>query len=190
MPATLVLRGGSVVDGTGAPARRADVAVDGDRVVAVAELPPDVAAQDLDASGLVVTPGFVNVLSHAWGSLQLDPTGASDLLQGVTTEIFGEAFSLGPGGGPGLAEAVRMFDIDAGTRLDFGRLSEGLSTLERNGIAPNIASFVGGHNLRILAAGFDDRPLTSAELDLLRGVVEEEMQDGALGIGTALIYPP
>src|SRR3954447_3759704 len=97
MPATLVLRGGSVVDGTGAPAVRADVAVDGDRIVAVGELPGEVDAQDLDASGLVVAPGFVNVLSHAWGTLQLDPTGASDLLQGVTTEVFGEAFSLGPG---------------------------------------------------------------------------------------------
>jgi len=74
MPATLVLRGGSVVDGTGAPARRADVAVDGDRIVAVGDLPEHVDAQVVDATGLTVAPGFVNMLSHAWGTLQLDPT--------------------------------------------------------------------------------------------------------------------
>src|SRR4051812_22821488 len=189
MPIDRVIRGGTVFDGSGAPGVRADVAIEGDRITLLGALPDRVDADVIDATGLAVTPGFINVLSHAWGSLQLDPSGASDLLQGVTTEVFGEAFSLGPGGAV-IGEAVRMFDIDAGMRLDFDRLSDGLTTLERNGVAPNVASFVGGHNLRLIAAGFDDRPLTAAEIDHLRGVVEEEMQDGALGIGTALIYPP
>src|SRR4051812_19172133 len=189
MARPLPIRNGPVVDGTGEPGRRADVLVRDDRIVAVGTVEAAVDADVIDATGLAVTPGFVNVLSHAWGSLQRDPSGASDLLQGVTTEVFGEAFSLGPGGKT-IGEAARMFDLDAGMRLDFDRLSDGLTTLERNGVAPNVASFVGGHNLRLIAAGFDDRPLTAAEIDHLRGVVEEEMQDGALGIGTALIYPP
>ncbi|HET6818259.1 MAG TPA: D-aminoacylase [Mycobacteriales bacterium] len=188
MPATLVLRGGTVVDGTGAPARRADVAVDGDRIVAVGELDADVDAQVLDATGQVVAPGFVNVLSHAWGTLQVDPSGASDLLQGVTTEVFGEAFSLGPGE---VSKALRNWDgLGGGAQVDFDRLSEGLDHLERRGVAPNVASFIGGVNLRVLGAGFDDRPLTTDELDRLGALVDEEMAEGALGIGTALIYAP
>jgi N-acyl-D-amino-acid deacylase len=190
MPASLVIRGGTVVDGTGAPARVADVVVQDDRIVAVGDVTDGVDAEQLDATGCVVSPGFVNVLSHAWGSLQHDPTGASDLLQGVTTEVFGEAFSLGPTDGR-LGEALRPWgDLSEQARVDFDRLSQGLDHLASAGVAPNVASFIGGANLRILGAGFDDRPLTDAELDRLTALVEEEMQDGALGIGTALIYPP
>jgi len=190
MPASLVIRGGTVVDGTGAPARVADVVVRDDRIVAVGDVAEDIDAEQLDANGCVVSPGFVNVLSHAWGSLQLDPTGASDLLQGVTTEVFGEAFSLGPTDGR-LGEALRPWgDLSEQISVDFDRLSQGLDHLAAAGVAPNVASFIGGANLRILGAGFDDRPLTDAELDRLTGLVEEEMQEGALGIGTALIYPP
>jgi N-acyl-D-amino-acid deacylase len=190
MPVTLVVRGGTLVDGTGAPGRRADIAVDGDRIVAVGELPADIDAEVLDATGCVVAPGFVNVLSHAWGSLQRDPTGASDLLQGVTTEVFGEAFSLGPSD-ERLVESLRHWDdLLESARVDFDRLSEGLDHLEKSGVAPNVASFVGGTNLRILAAGFEDGPADPAELDRVRGILEEEMQEGALGVGTALIYPP
>lgn len=190
MPATMVIRGGTVIDGTGAPGRLADVVVDGDRVVAVGDVPDWVDALVLDALGHVVSPGFVNVLSHAWGSLQRDPTGASDLFQGVTTEVFGEAFSLGPSDAR-LVESLRPWgDLAADAKVDFDRLSDGLDYLESNGVAPNVASFIGGTNLRILAAGFDEGPADPAALDRVRAIVEEEMQDGALGIGTALIYPP
>ena len=187
MPASLVIRGGTVVDGTGTAARKADVAVDGDRIVGIGTI-GDVDAPTLDATGQVVTPGFVNVLSHAWGSLQSDGTGGSDLLQGVTTEVFGEAFSLGPGQ---VSQALRNWDeLGGGAQVDFDRLSQGLDHLVRGGVAPNVASFIGGVNLRVLGAGFDDRPLEPAELDRLRALVDEEMSDGALGIGTALIYAP
>src|SRR3954471_24915082 len=190
MPASLVIRGGTVLDGTGAPPRRADVVVDGDRVVAVGDIEADVDASVLDASGHVVAPGFINVLSHAWGSLQRDGSGASDLIQGVTTEVFGEAFSLGPSDGR-LTEAMRPWGgLGEDARVEFDRLSQGLDHLQGLGVAPNIASFIGGMNLRVLGAGFEDRPLDSAELDRLRALVDEEMADGALGIGTALIYPP
>jgi N-acyl-D-amino-acid deacylase len=187
MPASLVIRGGTVVDGTGAAARPADVVIDGDRIAAIGVV-DDVDAPVLDATGQIVAPGFINVLSHAWGSLQIDATGGSDLLQGVTTEVFGEAFSLGPGK---VSEALRNWDALGGdAEVDFDRLSQGLDHLERKGVAPNVASFIGGVNLRVLGAGFDDRPLQPAELDRLRALVDEEMAEGALGIGTALIYAP
>ncbi len=190
MPATLVIRGGTVVDGTGAEPRPADVAIDGDRVVEIAER-IEADAETIDATGRVVAPGFINALSHAWGSLQLDPTGASELLQGVTTEVFGEAFSLGPSERGLLTEAMQPWpELAAGAQVEFDRLSAGLDHLERAGVAPNVASFIGGVNLRLIGAGFDDRPLEAAELDRLRGIVAEEMQEGALGIGTALIYAP
>jgi len=185
-----LIRGGTVIDGTGSAGRSADVLVEGDRIAAVGEVSPDVDAAVLDATGQVVTPGFINVLSHAWGSLQLDPTGASDLLQGVTTEIFGEAFSLGPSDGR-LSESLKPWgDLSEQGQVDFERLSQGLAYLESKGVAPNVASFIGGHNLRILAAGFDEGPADPAALDRVCAIVEEEMQDGALGIGTALIYAP
>src|SRR4051812_2849303 len=167
MPATLVVRGGTVVDGAGAPPQRADVVIDGDRILEVRTIDQPIDAEIIDATGLVVAPGFVNVLSHAWGSVQRDPTAASDLIQGVTTEVFGEAFSLGPSDGR-LSEAMRPWaDLGSEATVEFRRLSEGLDHVERIGIAPNIASFVGGMNLRILGAGFDDRPLEPTELDSL-----------------------
>ena len=175
-------------DGSGAAGRIADVLVEGDRVVGVGESPAETSAQVLDASGLTVAPGFINVLSHAWGSLQLDGSGASDVMQGVTTEVFGEAYSLGPSD-----ERFRSLlgaDDTSGLELIFDHLREGLDHLVGRGVAPNIASFIGGTNLRILGAGFEERPLTGNELDTLRALVAQEMQEGALGIGTALIYPP
>src|SRR5689334_9157410 len=191
MSLDLVLTGGSVLDGTGAAARVADVLVSGDRVVGVGSAPAEHGAQVVDVSGLTVAPGFINVLSHAWASLQVDGSGASDLLQGVTTEVFGEALSLGPGDDQLRSWITGMFgDATEGVELIFPRLSEGLDHLVSKGIAPNLASFIGGSNLRLLGAGFEDRPLTGDELDQLRSLVDEEMADGALGIGTALIYPP
>jgi N-acyl-D-amino-acid deacylase len=188
MTLDLTVRGGLLYDGSGAPPYRADLGIEGDRVVVVGEL-PQTDAPSVDATGLAVTPGFVNVLSHAWGSLQTNGAGHSDVLQGVTTEVFGEAVSLGPTP-PELMDLVHDRNEWAETRVDFDRLSEGLGHLEKSGVTMNVASFLGGHNLRALGAGLDNRPLTAAEIDRLRGVVDEEMADGALGIGTALIYAP
>jgi N-acyl-D-aspartate/D-glutamate deacylase len=158
-------------------------------VAAVGEVPPPAGARQIDATGLAVTPGFINILSHAWGSLQAEPRAPSDLLQGVTTEVFGEGFSLGPANAE-VVSAAAQFGLDEGQRMDFSRLSEGLGHLESRGVAPNVASFVGGHNLRILGGRLSDGPLAPQTLDRLRGILDEEMADGALGLGTALIYPP
>ncbi len=189
MPASLIIRGGTVYDGEGGPGRQADVAVDGDRVVGIGDVPEHLDALELDATGLAVAPGFINILSHAWGSLQVDPRGPSDVLQGVTTEVFGEAFSLGPTS-PELVGVIEQFGLEEGQRVDFPRLSEGLSFLAGRGVATNVASFVGGHNLRILAAGLSLGRADPDALDRVSGILDEEMADGALGVGTALIYPP
>jgi N-acyl-D-aspartate/D-glutamate deacylase len=180
MPVTLIIRGGTVYDGGSGPGRRADVAVDGDRIAAVGSVPHQAGAREIDAAGLAVAPGFINILSHAWGTLQTEPRAPSDLLQGVTTEIFGAGVSLGPAT-PEFLQLLEQSGLTEGQRADFGRLSDGLDHLERHGIAPNVASFVGGHNLRVIGGGLADGPLPPETLDRLRGILAEEMADGALG---------
>jgi N-acyl-D-amino-acid deacylase len=183
-----VIRGGEVADGSGGPLTGGDVVIEGDRIAAI--VPPGTAVDgdQIEARGMVVAPGFINVLSHAYYSLQLDPRGLSDLLQGVTTLVFGEGWSLGPCSEPMLRKYGR--EAPAGVRAAWPRLAEALSALEASGIALNVASFVGAHNLRELAAGDTDRPLTPAERDVACGILAEELADGALGVGSALIYPP
>ncbi|NBE92646.1 D-aminoacylase [Nonomuraea sp. KC401] len=189
MSTTLVIRGGTVHDGSGGPGRVADVFVEGDRILAVGPGGAEADAPVLDATGLVVAPGFVNVLSHAYFTLERDGRGLSDLYQGVTTQVFGEGISIGP-----LTAAIRA-ELEPGMTPDdppltWERLSEFLAHLEAKGVAQNVASFVGAHNMRMIGAGADDRPMTAAELSHVRGVLDEEMADGALGLGSALIYPP
>lgn len=185
-----VIRGGTVYDGLGGTPFEADVLVEGDEIVAVGQLPPHIDALTINAAGMAVCPGFINVLSHAWGSLQVDGSAASDLLQGVTTEVFGEAFTLGPSNSEFGVYLQGLLGNHPKVRLDFPRLSEGMAHLAGLGVAVNVASFIGATNLRFLGAGFADRPLTRNELDILSALAKEEMQDGALGLGTALIYPP
>ncbi|MGH3264660.1 MAG: N-acyl-D-amino-acid deacylase family protein, partial [Trebonia sp.] len=185
MTLSQVIRDGLVHDGLGGEPRRVDIGIDGDRIVTVGDIPAADCAE-IDAAGLAVAPGLINVLSQAWQTIQLDGTCQSDLVQGVTTEIFGEGVSLGPSS-PTLLETVPM---RAGTRLDFCRLADGLDHVVARGVSVNVASFVGGHNLRALAVGPDDRPLTEDELSALCTLVDEEMTDGALGMATALIYAP
>jgi N-acyl-D-amino-acid deacylase len=184
----LVIRGGLVVDGTGAPARRADVAVSGDRIEAVGEL-AGTGGPELDAEGCVVAPGFINVLSHAYETLQLDPRGLSDLYQGVTTEIFGEGRSMGPVTGR-MTGLVAAEPPQFGGRTSWPRLGDFLDGLEKAGVGLNIGSFVGAENLRMPFAGADDRPLTEDELSAACALLDEELADGALGVGSALIYAP
>lgn len=192
MALTRIVRGGTVTvyDGSGGEGVRADVGIEGDRVVLVGtELPDAPGAEVVDATGLAVTPGFINVLSHAWESLQRDGSGASDLLQGVTTEVFGEAFSLGPSDAS--IEPVLDTLTDSSTsRLFFDRLADGLDYLESHGIAPNVASFRRRAQPAHPRCRLGRPPLTAAELDRLTGLMDEEKTDGALGFGTALIYPP
>lgn len=190
----LIVRGGSVHDGRGGPPRTTDVAVRGDRVAAVGDLPPassttSQAATVLDATGLAVCPGFINPLSHSYYSILEDGTSLGELVQGVTTQIFGEGESMGPV--PDAARAAMGHEAAAyGVEVAWTSLGDYLDTVERAGSTQNVASLIGAETMRIHGVGYADRPATEAELDRMRGIVAEEMSDGALGIGSSLIYAP
>ena len=184
----LVIRGGDVHDGDGGPPQRVDVGIADGRVVRLGRLDDVDASEILDADGLAVTPGFVDILSHAYQSVLDDPRSLSTLVQGVTTLVFGEGMSMGP-----LTPAmVDEFAALTGVQLEpeWTRLSEYLAHVERRGCSQNVASFIGSFNPRMCVLGTDDRAPTSVELEEMQALVAEEMADGALGIGSALIYPP
>lgn len=185
----VIVRGGLVFDGSGAPGRIADVAITDDRIVTVGDLASAQATTEIDAAGRAVAPGFINMLSWATVSLIADPRAVSDVTQGVTLEVMGEGWSMGP-----MTDAMkedsrkRMTDI----RYDIAwtTLGEYLQYLEGRGIAPNVASFVGATTVRIHEIGEDDRPPTDEELARMKGLVADAMEEGALGVGSSLIYAP
>jgi N-acyl-D-amino-acid deacylase len=186
----VIIRGGLVHDGLGSDAAATDVAVAGDRIARVAPLPPDEPAhQTIDAGGLVVCPGFINPLSHSYYSVLEDGRSLGELVQGVTTQVFGEGESMGPIA-PNSRPAAMSDAADHDIEVTWTRLSEYLKTVERSGCTQNVSSLVGAETVRVNVVGYDDRPATPAELDRMRGIVAEEMADGALGIGSSLIYAP
>jgi N-acyl-D-amino-acid deacylase len=185
----VLIRNGVVYDGTGAPPRRVDLAISGDRIAAVGDLEEARASEVVDAGGLAVAPGFINMLSWATESLLVDGRSLSDIEQGVTTEIFGEGSSMGPLSPEMKARAERTqgaleYDITWTT------LGEYLQTLERAGVSPNVASFIGAATIREHVIGLDERPATAEEMEQMRALVRQEMEAGALGIGSSLIYAP
>ena len=185
----LLIRHGRVIDGTGVPAVDASVAVRGDRVVAIGSLGDATARETLDASGLVVAPGFINMLSWADEPLLVDGRSQSDIRQGVTLEVFGEGWSMGP-----LNERMKTEQLagqgDIKFAIDWTTLGEYLDGLERKGVSTNVASFVGATTLRIHEVGYDDREPTPEELARMKELVRQAMREGALGVGSSLIYAP
>ena len=185
----LILRGGLVLDGSGDPGIEGDVAIDGDRIVAVGDLGGVRGREEVDVRGLVVAPGFINMLSWATESLLDDGRSLSDLVQGVTLEVFGEGWSMGP-----LSEtmAAELRDRQSDVRYDVAWRSMGeyLSHLESRGVAPNVASFVGATTVRIHVLGEVDRPPTAAEQLQMEALVDAAMREGAMGVGASLIYAP
>jgi N-acyl-D-aspartate/D-glutamate deacylase len=188
-PFDVIIRGGTVYDGTGEPGRRADVGIRGDAVAAVGDLSAATAGTVVDARGLAVAPGFINMLSWSTESLIVDGRSQGEIRQGVTTEIFGEGNSMGP-----LTDEMkrRMKEEQGDLKYDvkWTTLAEYLAYLEKRGVAPNVASYVGAATVREHVIGLDDRPPTPAELDRMRALVRQEMEAGALGIGSSLIYAP
>lgn len=184
----VLIAGGDVYDGTGGEPLRADVGVLGDRVAVVGpNLAPEAAAV-IDATGKAVCPGFINILSHSYFTILHDPRSLGELTQGVTTEVFGEGTSMGPLTPQMKAELRGRGGLDY--EVPWTRLSEYLRHVEQRGASQNVASFIGSGTLRVNAVGYSDRPATNAELDRMRALAAEEMADGALGIASALIYPP
>lgn len=185
----LLIRGGTIYDGSGTAPVRGDVAIDGDTIVAVGELGFARGRTEIDAAGLAVAPGFINMLSWATESLIEDGRSQSDIRQGVTLEVFGEGFSMGPLNDEMKERLVRE-QSDIRFDIEWTTLGEYLEYLERRGVAPNVASFVGATTVRIHELGYEDREPTSAELDRMRDLVRQAMEEGALGVGSSLIYAP
>lgn len=185
----VVLRGGTLYDGSGSPGVVGDVAIQGDSIVAVGDVGGLRGATELDVTGLAVAPGFINMLSWATESLLEDGTGQSDLRQGVTLEVFGEGESMGPLNDAMKADMIR-FQGDLKFDVTWTTLGEYLETLERKGVAMNVASFVGATTVRVHELGYDDRPPTPEELARMQELVRQAMREGALGVGSSLIYAP
>lgn len=185
----VIIRHGTVYDGTGAAGRRADVGIRGDRIVAVGDLNGATTTTTVDATNLAVAPGFINMLSWSTDSLIADGRSQGEIRQGVTTEIFGEGSSMGPLNDAMKKRAVEQMG-DIKYDITWTTLSEYLKDLERRGISPNVASFIGATTIREYVIGLEDKKPTPDELDQMRALVRQEMEAGALGIGSSLIYAP
>ena len=191
-PATefdLLIKGGTVYDGAGGEGRAADVTVRGDRITGIGDFHNASAKNVIDARGLAIAPGFINMLSWSNESLIQDGRSQSEIRQGVTTEIMGEGESMGP-----VNDRVRQYMLkqqsDIKYDIKWNTLAEYLQYLERRGVSCNVASFIGATTIRENVIGFEDKQPTTQQLDEMRELVRKEMEAGALGIGTSLIYPP
>ena len=188
-PFDVIIKGGTVYDGTGGEGHVADVAIRGDRIVGVADFASAVAKKTIDARGLAVAPGFINMLSWSSESLIQDGRSQSEIRQGVTTEIMGEGESMGPLNDRMKARILRE-QTDIKFEIKWNTLAEYLHYLEQRGISCNVASFLGATTVREYVIGLEDKQPTPEQLDQMRELVRKEMEAGALGIGTSLIYPP
>ncbi len=185
----VIVAGGTVYDGNGGPGRVLDVGIRADSIAAVGDLSARSALERVDAAGLAVAPGFINMLSWADESLIQDPRGLSDLLQGVTLEVFGEGSSMGPLN----AEMVRDMQASQSRILydvSWTTLGGFLSFLEERGVSPNVASFVGAATVREHVLGGESRAPTAEELARMQDLVRGAMEEGAVGVGSSLIYTP
>ncbi len=185
----VILRGGTVYDGSGGPPRRADVGIRGDLIASIGDLSKASAGRVLDATGLAVAPGFINMLSWSVDTLIVDGRSQGEIRQGVTTEIFGEGESMGP-----YTEAMKKLREesmgDVKYKIEWTTLAEYLQYLEKRGVSPNVASFVGAATIREHVIGLEDKKATPAQMDEMRELVRMEMKAGALGLGSSLIYAP
>ena len=184
----VVLRNGHVCDGSGSPCSAGGVAISGDTIVKVGDLAGARGKIERDVHGHVIAPGFINMMSSEWG-LFADGRSQSDIRQGVTLEILGEGESIGPLSDAMRAEYERQ-ETDIHYDVSWHTLAEGLDTLARRGISTNIASFIGAATPRVYVLGRANRAPTAAELDQMRVLTEKAMQNGALGVASALIYQP
>lgn len=185
----VVIRNGTVYDGGGGAPYTGDIAIDADRIVAVGPHLNVRGRTTIDAAGLAIAPGFINMLSWANESLIADGRSQGDLRQGVTLEVMGEGESMGP-----LNDAMKTLaveqQIDITYDVTWTTLGEYLDMLETRGISTNVASFVGATTVRIHELGYEDRPPTDAEMERMRALVRQAMEEGALGVGSSLIYAP
>ncbi len=186
----VLIKNGQIIDGSGTASYTADIGINADTIAAIGNLKNAKGKSEIDASGLVVAPGFINMLSWAVESLIEDGKSQSDIRQGVTLEVFGEGLSMGP-----LTEASNKAIQDIGTGdieydITWETLGEYLEFLEKKGVSTNVASFVGATTLRINTVGFEDRAPSAEEMEAMKDMVKKAMEEGAMGVGSSLIYAP
>src|SRR3954451_21638161 len=185
----VIIRGGTVYDGTGDKPRVIDVAIRGDRIAAVGNFSADQAKTLIDAKGLAIAPGFINMLSWSTESLIEDGRSQSEIREGVTTEIMGEGNSMGPLNDR-MKARIREQQGDIKYEIKWNTLSEYLRYLEQRGVSCNVASFIGATTIRDHVISLEDKQTRPEQLEQMRELVRQEMEAAALGIGTSLIYPP
>jgi N-acyl-D-amino-acid deacylase len=185
----VIIKHGTVYDGSGGEGQKADVALRGDRIAGVGDFKKAKAGLTIDAEGLAVAPGFINMLSWSTESLIADGRSQSEIRQGVTTEVMGEGESMGPVNDR-VREKMLRDQKDIHYEIKWTTLAEYLRYLETRGVSCNVASFIGATTIREYVIGFENKAPTPQELDEMRALVRQEMEAGALGIGTSLIYPP
>ena len=185
----VIIRGGTIYDGTGAPGAPGDIAIEDDRIAAIGDLDGATAATIVDAEGQAVAPGFINMLSWAVEDLIEDGRSLGDIHQGVTLEVFGEGVSYGPWSDAMKAQAKER-QSDIYYDIEWTTLGEYLEFLEKKGVSPNVASFVGATTLRASVIGYDNRQATPDELAKMQDMVRDAMKEGAMGVGSSLIYAP
>ena len=184
----ILIKNGTIADGSGNPTYLGSVGINADTIAAVGKLKAT-GTLEIDATGLVVAPGFINVLSWATESLIEDGRSVSDIMQGVTLEVFGEGWSMGPLD-QDLKKELQSAQGDIKYEMDWNTLDEYLQSLSKRGISPNVASFIGATTVRINHIGYENRAPTDEELTSMKNMVKEAMEDGALGVGSSLIYAP
>ncbi|HEX5152120.1 MAG TPA: D-aminoacylase [Parafilimonas sp.] len=182
-----IIRNGTIYDGNGGEPFKADIAINADTIAFIGDLKDASAKNEIDATGKAVAPGFINMMGHSEESLFQDGRAQSDIRQGVTTEIFGE-FSMGPLSAK-MKEQLQKGQGDIKYDVTWNTLGEYMNVLEKRGISCNIASFVGTGTIRQYVIGEDDKAPTPQQLDSMKMLVDQAMEEGALGVTNALIYP-
>ena len=184
-----IIRNGTIYDGNGGEPYKADIAIDADTIAFIGDLSKEAGTNEIDAKGMAIAPGFINMLSWSNESLIEDGRSQSELRQGVTLEVMGEGESMGPLNAK-MKEQLKKGQTDIKYNVEWNTLGEYLNWLEKKGISCNVASFVGATTIREYVVGEDDRDPTPAQMDSMKLLVRRAMEEGAMGVGSSLIYPP
>src|SRR4026209_1596689 len=183
-----IIRNGMIYDGNGGEPFKGDIGINADTIAFIGDLSKASGKNEIDAKGNAIAPGFINMMGHSEETLIQDGRGQSDIRQGVTTEIFTE-FSMGPLS-PKMKQQAQQSQGDIKYKVEWNTLGEYMNFLEKKGISCNVASFIGATTVRMNVVGEDNRDPSSAEMDTMKLLVKQAMEEGAMGVGTSLIYPP
>jgi N-acyl-D-amino-acid deacylase len=185
----IIIRNGMIYDGNGSEPYKSDIAINADTIAVIGDLKNASAKNEIDAKGMAVSPGFINMLSWSNESLIEDGNSQGEIRQGITLEVMGEGESMGPLNAS-MKNQMQKGQTDIKYNVEWNTLGEYLNWLEKKGISCNVASFVGATTIRQYVVGEDDRDPSAAELDSMKLLVRQAMKEGAMGVGSSLIYPP